>query len=365
LQSIAEEPMIPTLGCHSYRPHRKSREAIMDSDNKNSGSQSSGSRESAAGLNRQALHACERAATQARALGIDMQRLPCGAQILDFGVRTRGGLAAGLELARIAMADSADVAIVPGDRQIWRGAWVQVSTERPLAACMLSQYAGWPVQHEKFFAMGSGPMRVRRGREELLTDLAASDLEALAVGTLECDTLPDCRIAELIADACDVLPSEVWLAVAPTRSLAGGVQVVARSVETCLHKLHSLGCDLHQVRNAYGHAPLPPPTPDFAQGIGRTNDAILYGGHVTLWLDTTDETIESLGPNVPSCASADYGAPFIDIFQRAGFDFYKVDAGLFSPAEVTLVNLNSGRSWLFGAPRPDLIARSFGLHTPQ
>ncbi len=313
----------------------------------------------AAGLNQSALVICQHAQTQAHGLSIDYHRLPCGAHLLDFGVHARGGLAAGVELARVALAGRADVALVTGDRTISAGPWVQVSSNQPIEACMFSQYAGWPVQHGKFFAMGSGPMRVRRGREEVLSHLAAHDPQALAIGTLECDKLPDCSIAEMMATQCDVLPAELWLAIAPTRSIAGCVQVVARSVETSLHKLHALGFDLSQVRSGYGTAPVPPPTPNFVLGIGRTNDAILYAGMVTLWVEGDDEQIEAIGSKVPSNSSADYGLPFAEIFKRYDNDFYKVDPGLFSPAVVTLINLSTGRSWTFGDLRPDVIAKSF------
>ncbi len=227
---------------------------------------------------------------------------------------------------------------------------------------MFSQYAGWPVKLEKFFAMGSGPMRSRRGREEILTEFSAHDATSLAVGSLECDQLPDCKVAEMIADECEVLPAELWLAVAPTRSLAGCVQVVARSIETTLHKMHAVGMDLNMVHSGYGIAPLPPPTPDFALGIGRTNDSILYGGSVTLWMDGDDSDLQKLGPKLPSKSSCDFGLPFAEVFKRYEYDFYKVDPGLFSPASVTLVNLKSGHSWTFGTQRGDLVTRSFGTH---
>ncbi|MCC6511814.1 MAG: methenyltetrahydromethanopterin cyclohydrolase [Pirellulaceae bacterium] len=316
---------------------------------------------SATGLNQAAMLVCQRAAARAAQLGISYQSLPCGAHVLDFGVKTQGGLAAGLELARITLADMADVSLVAGDQQVFMGPWVQVSTERPVQACMFAQYAGWPVKHEKFFAMGSGPMRSRRGREPVLEHWAAHDSDTLAVGSLECDTLPDCSVATSIAQECQVMPSQLWLAVAPTRSLAGCVQVVARSVETSLHKLHELGFDLSSVRSAYGIAPVPPPTPDFGAGIGRTNDAILYGGAVTLWLEGDDDHIAHVGAKLPSNSSCDFGLPFAEIFKRYEYDFYKVDPGLFSPACVTLVNLKTGRSWRFGSLRADLIARSFGV----
>lgn len=314
----------------------------------------------ASGLNRSALKIFQQAIDDADSLGIRSLTLDCGGHVLDFGVQATGGLQAGIRLAKICMAGKADIGVVQGDRQVWSGPWIQVSTDHPVEACMFSQYAGWPVKHGKFFAMGSGPMRVRRGREELLTSLVAHDPQQLAVGTLECDSLPSCELMRSMSEQCQLPVSDLWLAVAPTRSLAGCVQVVARSVETALHKLHELGFSLTEIRSAYGIAPLPPPTPDFAQGIGRTNDAILFGGQVTLWVDSQDEVLSEIGQRLPSCTSRDFGSPFAEIFARYDHDFYKVDPGLFSPAEVLLCNLRSGRNWRFGTLRGDLLSKSFG-----
>ena len=65
---------------------------------------------------------------------------------------------------------------------------------------------------------------------------------------------------------------------APIRSLAGSVQVVARVVEVALHKAHALNFPLERIVDAAGSAPLSPPHPDLATGMGRTNDAIIFGG---------------------------------------------------------------------------------------
>lgn len=316
-----------------------------------------------AGLNQRALSIFQQAIADESSLHIKSSTLQCGATLLDFGVEAAGGLEAGLRMASICLAGQAQVALVPGDRAIWSGPWVQVTTENPVEACMLSQYAGWPVKHSDFFAMGSGAMRVRRGREAILQSLNASDSSTLAVGTLECDQLPSDEVVQAMAVECDVAPSDIWLAIAPTRSIAGCVQVVARSVETALHKLHELGFPLDQIHSAYGIAPLPPPTPNFAKGIGRTNDAILYGANVTLWVTGDDEAIASACVQLPSCASKDFGSPFAEIFKQYEYDFYKVDPGLFSPAEVMIVNLSSGKSWRCGGPRVDLISKSFGIES--
>jgi methenyltetrahydromethanopterin cyclohydrolase len=311
-------------------------------------------------LNEQALGICRTAMGHTDAWKIASHTLPNGAKVLDFGVQVVGGILAGQNLARICLADRAKVTVHPADQSLGPWPQIQVYTEDPVQACMASQYAGWPVKHERFFAMGSGPMRAKRGREPVLESLSVKDDSTVAVGVLECDSLPSEDVARVVAQECGVAESDVYLCVAPTRSLAGNVQVVARSVETSLHKLFELGFPLNAVVGGHGAAPLPPPAIDFVEGIGRTNDAILYGGHVTLWVTAEDSQIEAIGPQVPSNHSKDYGKPFAETFKSYDCDFYKVDPGLFSPAMVTIINLKSGRSWRWGRLAPDILKRSFG-----
>lgn len=281
-------------------------------------------------------------------------------RVLDFGCKVPGGIQAGLLLARICLADLADVQVAPADYGLWQGPTLQVTTDDPVSACMASQYAGWKVSKDQFFAMGSGPMRSKRKREEVFEHLGVQDDSPFAVGVLECDQIPSIDILERIAEECGTQPANTILCVAPTRSLAGVIQVVARSIETAMHKLHELGFDLHQVICAHGSAPIPPVAKDFAEGIGRTNDAILYGGQVTLWVDTQDDLIESIGGKVPSLASKDFGKPFAKTFREYQYDFYKVDPGLFAPATVSFVNLRSGNSFRYGKLCPEVLRDSFG-----
>jgi methenyltetrahydromethanopterin cyclohydrolase len=224
---------------------------------------------------------------------------------------------------------------------------------------MASQYAGWQIAQEKFFAMGSGPMRAARGREELYVSIGLREQVTEAVGVLESGRIPPPIVCRRLADECGVAPDALTLLVAPTSSLAGTVQVVARTVETCLHKLHELGFDLGCVDSGFGLAPLPPVAADDLTGIGRTNDAVLYGGEVTLWVRAEDSQLQELGPGIPSCSSPDHGAPFREIFARYEQDFYRIDPLLFSPARVCLVNLSSGRIHRFGELKPDVLRRSF------
>lgn len=299
---------------------------------------------------------------QPESFGIGHRRLSNGTLIIDFGVKTTGGIEAGKLLARICMSDLAEISVHPPRDTV--GPWpiIQVTTDQPVRACMASQYAGWPIQKDKFNAMGSGPMRSLRGKEPILTTIQYLETSDCAVGVMECDELPDESLCAMISAECRVDQDHLILCVAPTRSIAGSLQVVARSIETSLHKLSELGVDLNVVVSGYGTAPLPPPARGFVDGIGRTNDAILYGGQVVLWVDTDDRLIQETGPKIPSSASRDFGSPFAKIFKNYDHDFYKVDPGLFSPAMLTFVNLRTGNSFRFGGLRPDILIQSFGEH---
>jgi methenyltetrahydromethanopterin cyclohydrolase len=94
--------------------------------------------------------------------------------------------------------------------------------------------------------------------------------------------------------------------------------------------------------------------------MGRTNDAILFGGEVQLFVTGPDDAAEDLAKRLPSSSSRDYGRPFKEVFEAAKFDFYAVDAMLFSPARVLVTALDSGRSFRGGRLAPELLARSFG-----
>src|SRR5207248_11632756 len=191
------------------------------------------------------------------------------------------------------------------------------------------------------FAMASGPMRAVYGKEELFEHISGKEQAPVAVGVLETRKLPDDAVIEHLATALNLPAGKLTLLAAPAASQAGNLQVVARSLETALRKLHELKFDLNQVVSGFGVAPLPPVAKDEMQAIGRTNDAILYGGRVAIWVRADDAQLAEVGPRVPSAASPDHGAPFAAIFERAGRDFYKIDPMLFSPAVVVFHNLHT------------------------
>ena len=312
-------------------------------------------------LNERAARLVENLGDAAQELRIAVHEIPGAGRVFDFGINVAGGLGAGLALAQVCTAGLAEISLVAGEVAGTGWPHVLVATDHPVEACLFSQYAGWQVGVEKFFAMGSGPMRAASGREEVFKRLAYQETPKCAVGVLEGRKLPDARVFQFLSEKTRVPPAQTLLLVAPTASPAGNLQVVARVVETALHKLFDAGFDLLRVVSAYGTAPLAPVAKDDLTGIGRTNDAILYGGRVTLWVRGDDESLAEVGPKVPANSSASFGKPFLEIFEAAGRDFYKIDPHLFSPAEIVFQNLDTGRVQRFGEVAPQVLRQSFGL----
>jgi methenyltetrahydromethanopterin cyclohydrolase len=312
-------------------------------------------------LNRNAILAAEAMLANPEDYRVTVHTIDGGGRFVDCGILARGGLLAGIEVARICLGGLGQISIVPGELGERAIPLVQVVTDHPVRACLAGQYAGWALKEGKFFAMGSGPMRAAAGSEAIFDVIGFRETAEEVIGVLETRKPPPPAIVSKIAQACRVETAAVTLLAASTASLAGGLQIVARSVETALHKLAELKFDLTRIVSAFGVAPLPPVAANDLAAIGRTNDAILYGARVVLDVTGEDSSLETIGPQVPSSASHDHGEPFAVIFARYNHDFYAVDPNLFSPAEITFQNIETGKVHVFGQVTPGILARSFGI----
>jgi methenyltetrahydromethanopterin cyclohydrolase len=310
-------------------------------------------------MNERAWVLADRALERAVELRITGHTLASGARVLDAGVAVAGGLAAGRLLAELCMGGLGHLDYVPLTiaGETWPG--VQVWTDHPAACCMASQYAGWAINPEGFFAMGSGPLRARaRVEKELFAKLGYAEDAARGVLVLEGRALPTDEVAGWVARKAGIAPDSITFAVAPTASIAGGVQIVARMIETGLHKMDTLGFDVTRVVSAIGTAPVPPVAKNDIRAIGRTNDCVLYGGQARYTVRADDEKLAHLAERLPSSASADYGTPFHEIFKRYDNDFYKIDPMLFSPAEVWITSAVTGRTFHGGRINPEVLNAS-------
>jgi methenyltetrahydromethanopterin cyclohydrolase len=310
-------------------------------------------------MNERAAEIADNMEDDAPFLRVKAGTLGNGARIIDAGVDVPGGYDAGLALAEICMGGLGSIAYAPvqiGDAS-WPG--VTVWTDHPAVSCMASQYAGWAIAVDKFFAMGSGPLRAHaRVEKELFERLGYEEEAERGVLVLEGRTLPTEAVAEWVAKKARLSPAQLTFVVAPTASLAGGVQIAARILETGLHKMETLGFDVGKVISGFGTAPVPPVAKNDLRAIGRTNDCILYGGQARYTIRAGDAELTELAAKVPASSSRDYGTPFYDIFQRYEGDFYKIDPLLFSPAEVWLTSAESGRTFHAGALNPGVLSAS-------
>ena len=286
---------------------------------------------------------------------------PNGTTLVDAGIAVRGSVEAGLLVAEICMGGLGEVRLAPGALEGWPD-WLRVRSSQPMLACMASQYAGWSLSAskeetggKKFFALGSGPARALAVKEPLFAELDYRDDAARGALVLEVDAPPPPVVVAKVLRDTGLLPESLGIVLTPTASLAGTTQVVARVLEVALHRAHELGFRLDHVVEGSACAPLPAPGGSGLEAMGRTNDAILYGGQVHLSVIGDEAAAHELALRLPSHNSPDHGRSFGELFEAAGRDFYKLDGALFAPAEVWVSHLESGRTWHTGGLRMDLL----------
>ena len=314
------------------------------------------------GLNQRALRLVENLIEDAAALRVKVSIGESGERLIDAGAATRGSIEAGLAIARIGMGGLAEVtlgssAVTP--RWPWR---VLVRSSNPALACLASQYAGWKLSaagEGGFDGLGSGPARALAALEPIYEQLEYSEQAEHGVLVVESDRPPPLSVVAEVARACRLDPKDMTFILAPTRSLAGSVQVAARVLEVALSKAHQAEFPLHRIVDGLGSAPLPPPHPDRIFAMGRTNDALIYGGQVHLFVTGPAPDARRLAEHLPSSNSRDYGEPFREIFARVGGDFYSIDPHLFSPAEVMVTAIDGGETYRAGALDPGRLDASF------
>jgi methenyltetrahydromethanopterin cyclohydrolase len=314
-------------------------------------------------VNRRAAELTAALRRDAAMLNLGFARGPLGETLIDAGADRRGGIEAGMRIAEICLGGLGKVRLAP-DNATPRWPWtISVSSPQPVIACLGSQYAGWSLAHgtgkEAFFALGSGPARALAQKETVLKDIGYRDEAGVATLVIESGCPPPPEIMEMVTRDCGVAPSALTVIYAPTQSLAGGAQVVARVLEVALHKAHELKFPLERIVDGMGAAPLSPPHPDYVTSMGRTNDAIIYGGRAQLFVTGPATDAKALAEALPSRASRDFGAPFAEIFKRFQGDFYAIDPMLFSTAEVIVTAVDSGESFHAGAMHHKLLDVSF------
>jgi methenyltetrahydromethanopterin cyclohydrolase len=301
-------------------------------------------------VNRIAYNLVKRLCDRADEFGVLVKKMPSGATLIDAGIKTQGGFAAGQTITEICLGGLGKAKIIYKRYDDLELPSIFVYTDYPVISTLGSQFAGWQIKADKYTAMGSGPARALSLKpKELYEKINYKDSSDVAVLVLETSNEPPEDAVAKISEECNVDPENLFLVLVPTSSVAGSVQISGRIVETGLHKLMELGFDPKLVTHACGYAPLAPVHPKLAQAMGRTNDAIIYAGtaYYTVTCDD-DEELRRLLEKAPASASKSYGMPFMEIFKEADYDFYKIDAGLFAPAVFVINNSKTGKTFRAG-----------------
>jgi methenyltetrahydromethanopterin cyclohydrolase len=307
-------------------------------------------------LNRMALELVEEAIDFTDELAIAVFELDNGATVLDFGHSMPGGIEAGLLLAELQTAGLATVQTRMDTVADAPLPHVELTTDRPALALLCSQTADWELQNGDFEGLGSGPARALAAEAEVFSRVGYADEFDFGVLAVESDAPPTEGAAADIAERAGIEPSSLFLPTTPTASLAGSLTAAARAGELAAMRLADLGYDPLDIRSVSTSAPLAPVSDGEASALGRTNDALAYGGRVHMTVAEPFDRFDEL----PSIAGAEYGIPFEDIFASVGWSFADLSSDLFAPAQLT-VDVLGGPTHVLGETNDELLADSFDL----
>lgn len=314
-------------------------------------------------INREAMKVVRLILEAPEALGVAVSRLSNGATLIDMGQTAPGGWRAGKYYTLITLGGLGDVSYEPFVVSDMTLLAVRVMIDHPLEACVASQIAGWRIDTpgKAGAAILAGPGRAlnRTNPDHYFELIDYRDDYHEGVVAIQTSEPVTAAIADIIASACHLRPENLYLLVAPNRSLVCAIQVAARIVEQSLHRLAEEGFDIRRVRYAHGCGVIPPLINDDLIAMGRINDSLLYGGAATLYAETTDEIAADVVTKVISSASRAYGRPFVEIYVDAGRDFYNIPLDLHSPAVLHLNNLTTGRTFSAGEINHDVLRQSF------
>ena len=314
-------------------------------------------------VNREAMKVVRAILAAPEALGVAVARLPNGATVIDMGQQVKGGWEAARYYTLVTLGGLGEVTyegFALGDRLLPA---VRIAVDRPLEACVASQIAGWRLDPlgTPHAAIAAGPARtLNRAHPDKYVEMIGyyDDADEAVVAIQTAEPIGE-RIANTVAEACQVKPENTYILVAPSSSLVCAVQVSARIIEQTLHRLPEEGFDVKAVRYAQGYCVVPPLTTDETAAMGRINDALLYGGESTLYVEASDEAVAEVVGRITSSVSRVYGKPFLEIYEDAGRDFYQIPLDLHSPAAVTINNLSTGHTFSAGAINYEVLNKSF------
>jgi methenyltetrahydromethanopterin cyclohydrolase len=314
-------------------------------------------------VNRAADALVQKLCNDAEGYGVAVSKTESGATLIDAGIEAKGGFATGKIITEICMGGYGKAHVLMKQYDDLELPTIFVHTDHPAIATLGSQFAGWQIKSHGFFALGSGPARALALKpKEVYEKIHYKDRADNGTIVLETGKKPREELIKKLASECKIAPNRLFIILTPTTSIAGSTQISGRIVETGIHRLTKLGLDPNLIAHAWGYAPIMPVHPEFAEAMGRTNDAILYAGVTYYALSgNDDERLRAIVCKAPSSASKHYGRPFKEILKEANNDFYRIDSNLFAPAVLLMNNLETGMVFRAGETNVKVLKRSIGL----
>lgn len=306
-------------------------------------------------VNRAAMDIVRRIMAESERLGVEVITLNNKSTVIDMGVRQPGGWEAARLFCEATLGGLGRVEFGTFDLEGLELPQVELYVDLPAVALLGSQISGWALTELKNEAgvvpLVSGPIRARGPQDMFAGPVPYRDDAEEVVAALQDNRLPNETLTWLLADRCGVPPEGVYVLVAATSSLVGSINVVARTLETAIWRLHCFGLDVNRVIAAWGRAPLPPVVRDEFEAMVRTNTFAYYGGTVGFILDDDEEKIASVVGELPLSPATCrlYGVPFRELFERAGGDIFNMEGFVHSVARVVINNVSTGKIVSAGA----------------
>ncbi len=225
-----------------------------------------------------------------------------GERRIDLGASVHGGLEAGRRLGEICMGGLGTVSITSASGLERWPLGVVVHSTNPVIACL-----GEPVRRLDHpgagDAVSSPSARVPRARSRASRSSTRSSATSI-ITTRRPSSSRATRRRRPPSRARSRRPAACNPPISPfsTRRRAAS-PAPCRSRPACSRSRSTrrMRCTsrFEHIVDGFGVAPIAPPIPDFVKAMGRTNDAIIYGGRIQLFVRGPDDAAKKLADAAP------------------------------------------------------------------